>query len=493
MAREYHVLIVEDEDEQAEMVREFLRLSGPFSAEWSPTLQGMWHCLAARKPDIILLDYKLQDGTGLQALEALQQRDEKLPIIMITGQGDERLAVQAMQLGASDYLIKGSEDLLRLPSLIQKTVRAHELQQSIERSVEQIHYQAMLLNNVRDAVVVWNTEGKITFWNLAAEGLYGHSAKERLGTPVAKNYMNFFSPPVKEPPREGTSGMEIERHLNGRSGKELWVSSRVSTLRDYAANGRLIGYMDVTRDVSSRKQMEAQISAAQTRLTQSARLAAIGELASGVAHHINNPLTTIIAEAQLLLQSLPGDHVGRESAEAVEKAGWRVQKTVQQLIDFSRPPSNTMDDLSINKTIQNALALIDDNIRSHGIQLQVELADNLPSIRGNAQQLGDLWVNLLLLAHDATLDGKDHTIGVRSRQHSSGFILVEVSDDGAPIPAEEMAMLFEPNLIRPNGGRGNGIELSICQGIVQYHRGQIAAQSDPVRGTTFSVYFPMEA
>ncbi len=492
LARKYRVLIVEDERDQAEMLGEFLRLSGPFLTQWAASLRALWEQLQAQKFDIILLDYKLPDGNGLMALKELPQRGHQLPVIMITGQGDERLAVQAMQLGAADYLIKGTEDLLRLPSRVQKAIQAHELQTSVERSLEHIRYQAMLLNNVRDAIVVWNTDGIISYWNPAAEALFGWRARERLGTAVKTHYLDIFQPPIQPPPRDGTSGIEVERQCRTKDGRLIWVSSRVSSLRDFGANGRLIGYMDVSRDITSRRQMEAQIQAAQTRLAQSARLAAIGELASGVAHHINNPLTTIIAEAQILLHKLPADHPARESAEAIEQAGWRVQETVQHLIHFSQPTPSPFESVDVNLTLKNALILVGERLRALGIHLEMHLTDGLPPLRGEARQLGDLWVNLLMLAGGSP-DSHPQTIRIRSRQPTSDFILGEIQDDGPPIPPEEMPTLFEPNLLKPAGGRGSGIELSLCQEIVRLHQGRITAHSDPGHGTTFSVYLPVEA
>jgi two-component system cell cycle sensor histidine kinase/response regulator CckA len=492
MAEIYRVLCVEDELEQAEMVREYLRLSGPFETDWAPNIQTLWERISSNHYDILLMDFKLPDGTGLRALEELHRRGIDTPVVMITGQGDERLAVQAMQLGASDYLIKGSEDILRLPSLVQKTIRAHQLQQSIEKSLEHIRYQALLLNNVRDAVVVWNTEGKITYWNPAAEGLYGIKSRDRVGE-LVDGYLNAFAPAVKIPPREGTWGMEIERQFQKPGEEVIWVSSRVSALNDYGANGRLIGYMDVARDITGRKHMETSLKDAQAHLAKNARLAAIGELASGVAHHINNPLTTIIAEAQLLRPSLPADHPGRESVDLIEDAGWRVQKTVQKLIDFSKPNTSSIEELQINETIQNALNLVGDQIISSGVKLQQELAPGLPRMRGNARQLCDLWVNLLMLAHDATTDGQPHKISVCSRYIPGIGILVDVGDDGTLIPPEDIQQLFEPDMIKTYGGRGTGIELNICQEIVRQHQGEIQAMSNPDLGTVFNVFFPLEA
>jgi PAS domain S-box-containing protein len=488
----YRVLIVEDEFEQAEMYTEFLRVSGPYTTEWVSNLRALWERLPGSAFHVMLLDYRLPDGNGLVVLEELHGRGYDLPVIMITGQGDERLAVRAMQAGAADYMVKGSDELLKLPTLVQKAIRNHELQLSVQRSLEQIRYQATLLNNVRDAVVVWNTQGQITYWNPAAAALYGWSTRERMGAPAREVYFAGFTPPVSEPPREGTTGMEVERSFRTRRGSEQWVSSRVCALRDPGDGGRVLGFMDVARDITQRKQMETQIQEAQNRLSQAARLAAIGELASGVAHHINNPLTTIIAEAQLLLHQLESGHPARESAEAIEQAGWRVQQTVQLLIEFARPAANTLEDLSVNATIENALALVGDQIRASGVLLLTELAAALPVINGNARQLGDLWINLLLLARDAVADGEAHTIRVHSCLATPQQIKVEVSDDGKPIPREELATLFEPNLITPIGGRGTGMEMNICQEIVRQHHGRIEAKSEPGQGTTFSVYFPVE-
>jgi PAS domain S-box-containing protein len=284
---------------------------------------------------------------------------------------------------------------------------------------------------------------------------------------------------------------EREFRILAKSGEVRWVHHCAQPVWDQAEE-RVVRIYGAVMDITERKQMEAQIQAVQMRLAQSARLAAIGELASGVAHHINNPLTTIIAESQILLGYFPQDHAVRESAEAIEQAGWRVQKAVQKLLDFSRPASNTIETLSINSTIQSALELVSGQIQSAGIQLEVELPEGLPSLRGNYGQLSDLWVNFLMLARDATSDGLPHTIQIRSKDLLNGSLVVEVSDDGAVIPAEEMAVLFEPNFVKSLGGRGTGIELNICQEIVRQHSGQISAESSIQAGTTFQVCLPVE-
>lgn len=624
MTESYRVLIVDDNPDQAEMVQEYLRISGPFEVVLAGGVHQLWECLNAQSFDIILLDYKLPDGNGLDALAELQSRPEQVPVVMVTGQGDERIAVQAMHKGATDYLIKSDDYILPLPQLIRKAVRAHRQEQIIQRSLEQIRYQALLLSNVRDAVVVWDMDGRISYWNPAAEALFGWRAEEMLNQPVERHYLAMFDPPLPalHSPAAGAgkvANQHVERRCRTRQRQTLWVSSRTTALYDAEAGNRPIGFMDVAHDISQRKQAEhalrternfvsavldtvdalivvldttgriirfnraceeksgyafnevrgktiwdtflppeeapmvqrafqqvadghaptqfestwitrsqekrliawsnralhnqhgqveyliatgiditdrktaeAQVQAAQTHLAQAARLATIGELASGVAHQINNPLTTIIADAQLLVRTLPDEHPGRESAEAIQAAGWRLQEVVQRLVEFSRPAGHDQETVDVISTIQNAIHLVGAHIEASGITIDTQLAPQLPGLRGAPRQLEDLWVNLLLLARDAVNAGQGRTIRIRTWADGESGLLVEVCDDGQPIPAAELATIFEPNFIGSTSGRGTGLELSICREIVRQHGGEITAEIAPEGETIIRVKLPAE-
>lgn len=618
MNEERRILIVEDDHAHAEMVMEFLRLSGYMHMDWAGNIHSLWTYLDQSSYDIVLLDYRLPDGTGLDVLEQMQAQGYQVPVVMVTGQGNERVAVQAIQRGAADYLLKSGDYLITLPSLIHKTIQAHQLQLSIEKSSDQVRYQATLLDNVQDAIVVWDLDGIITYWNPSATALFGWHAEERLGRPVSQVYLTAFSPTIKQPQSTGLQADHIIRRCQNRDGKTIWVSSLVSELRDREAKERLIGYMDIChditprvraeqalresemrygaivedfqtelicrfkpdgtltfvnevfchyfgktrqelltknlldfipksehpriishlasfgpeinalsiehkvitnqgfrwiyrtdraifgeegqilefqsvgRDISDRKGMEAQIRAAQTHLVQAARMATIGEISSGVAHQIYNPLTTIIADAQILLRKLPTHQPGRDSAEAIEQAGWRLQKVVQRLMEFSRPPTDTLGSLDVNKSIRQALSLVGAQIEAVGCRLKINLVDNLPKVRGNARQLEDLWVNLLLLARDASSDGQSHNIRINSRIGPKNTVIVEICDDGEPIPPNKLPTIFEPDFVGPAGSRGTGLELSICREIVRQHRGKITAESSPEHDTIFRVVLPSE-
>lgn len=618
MTDTYQILIADDDPDQTDLVGEFLRMTGLPKVQVVRSISELLERLQISQFDLLLLDYRLPDGTGLEALDKLSDMGNQIPVIMVTGQGDERVAVQALQRGAVDYVLKTGDYLITLPTLIRKAVRDNQLQHSIQRSLEKIRYQALLLNNVRDAVVVWDMDGNITYWNPAAEGLYGFSAQDRMGQAVSEVYLPVFDPPIRLLGPEQTTGHYIERQYQTPSGRNIWVSSRMAVLRDASAGNRLIGYMDVShditrdkkaeealresearyraivedyqtelicrltpdckltfvnevyrryfglsreallgqslltflsendqrrmldhlasfglrqpvamlehqinlpdgrvrwfqrtdraifgpggvifefqsvgRDITDRKQMESQIKVAQTHLTQAARLATLGELASGVAHQINNPLTTIIGDAQLLLRDIAPGQPGRESAEAIEQAGWRLLEVVQRLLEFSRPAADTLDLLSINETIQRALSLVGAQINSLGINLVTQLTDGLPLVRGNDRQLVDVWVNLLLLARDAA-SGSDHTIWICSKNGEAGWVQVDVQDDGVPITEDQLESIFEPNFVGPSSGRGTGLELSICREIIRQHAGDIMAEYTPENKTLFRVTLPVE-
>lgn len=490
---DYQILLLEDDKNQAQMISEFLQLAGSYYVDRADSLQEFWKLLKKNEYDVLLLDYKLPDGTGLDALIDLPDHGYNIPVIMITGQGDERVAAQSIQRGAFDYVVKGSDYLLTLPSKIEKTFSNHQMQLSIQRSMQHIRYQALLLNNVREAVVVWDLENHITYWNPAAQSLFGWSPQERLGHLVDECYLSIFIPKVDLPFDEETHKFEVERKCQTKDGREIWVSSRLATLRDDSSEVNIIGYIDVVRDITERKIMQALFQSAQTNLTQAARLTAIGELASGVAHQISNPLTTVIADTQILLSKLALDHPAHESALAIEKAGWRLQEAVQRLYDFSRPAPDTLKLIDVNETLERAIALVGKNIIGSGVNLEVSLGEEIPKITSNVRQLEDLWVNLLLVSRDATEEGRSHSIRVCSKTGVKNAVIVEICDDGKLIPPEQLSTIFEPNFTGQNRCRGSGMELSICREIVRQHAGKITAKSNRDHGTIFRVALPYDS
>lgn len=480
----YRILILDDDAELGDLLREYLETTEQCAVTYVSTEAEFWKQLHETSFDVLFLDYKLTGTTGLDILGRMRERGVSIPTVMMTGEGSENIAARAIQSGAMDYLVKGDLSLALLPPLIHKAARERKIQQEMRQYLEQIRYQAMLLDNMRDAVVVWDLDGLINYWNAAAEQLYGAPAAERIGRHVSDVYFPCFEPQPAWNEIHKRGNLQIEHQYMLSNGSRVWISAHITLLKNDSAGRAPFGFMNVARNITQRKQ-------AQTHLAQAARLASIGELASSVAHQISNPLTTIIAEAQILSHELGRQHPAHDSAGAIVQAGWRAQKVINELMKFAQPSQADYGPVSVNETIENALLLCSAHIQTYQVAIQVDLQPDLPEITANERQLTDLWVTLLLLARSSLKDGKEHTIRVRSQMLCGDTIRVEITDDGVPIPKEHYQTLFEPQLLPSGQGRGTGIELSICREIVRQNHGQIAITGSE-KETTLQISFSKE-
>jgi len=198
-------------------------------------------------------------------------------------------------------------------------------------------------------------------------------------------------------------------------------------------------------------------------------------------------LTTIIAEAQLLLNKIPPGQAGRESVLAIEEAGWRVQKAVQQLLDFSRSPADVQEKINLNESLQKAISLIGEQIKAEGITLVTRFARDLAPVSGNPQKMTALWVNLLILARDGVAGVPNGRIWIITSQQE--FPQVIIRDNGRLIPPQDLEEIGATSFFKTLGGRGNGIEINICLEILRQHTAKINITSDYSQGTIFRVSF----
>jgi signal transduction histidine kinase len=235
----------------------------------------------------------------------------------------------------------------------------------------------------------------------------------------------------------------------------------------------------------------AEVRKAQSRLVQTARLAALGELAAMIAHQINNPLTTILGDAEMLMQDLPQEHAGHESAAAVYRAGQRAKTVVDRLLNLAQPATHTQP-LDVNDTIQAALDLVSGRLQAAGNRLTVDMAAELPVVNALPGQLEDVWLNLLMNSHDAMQAGEPGAIGVSTALIRDGqAIEVVVWDTGSGISPEDLEHVFDPFFTTKPRDMGTGLGLYICKQIVNQHKGHISITSEPGQGTRVIVRLPV--
>ena len=235
------------------------------------------------------------------------------------------------------------------------------------------------------------------------------------------------------------------------------------------------------QDITEKRRLEAI-------LTQSEKLAAVGQLAAGVAHEINNPLTAIIANAQILHRELPQDSDLQESVDLIARAGARAAQVVRNLLDFARKEEHHLGLTDVNETLEKALELVQHELVARGVHLDFDPDLNLPPLLASADQLQSVWLNLLLNAIDS-LDKSPGQIRVASRKQGDE-IHVQVTDNGKGVQAERLTRIFEPFYTTKAPGRGTGLGLSVSHRIVKQHGGHIRVESQVGVGSTFTVIIP---
>ena len=239
---------------------------------------------------------------------------------------------------------------------------------------------------------------------------------------------------------------------------------------------------------TSLRDHDEKLHKAHQQLARTDRLTALGEMAAGVAHEINNPLGGILLYSNLVLEDIPDDSPARENMQKIIYQTNRCKGIVQNLLDFARTPTGDMLPLKINNVINTSLNLVKDQAMFHGIEIKTDLAENLPEMIGDRARLEDAFLNLFINAADA-MKGKGK-LTITTVLSSNNSVKILVSDTGKGIDKEHLPHIFEPFFTTKEPGKGTGLGLSIVYGIIRKHNGIIDAESEPGRGTTFVIFLP---
>ena len=249
-----------------------------------------------------------------------------------------------------------------------------------------------------------------------------------------------------------------------------------------------------------------QLEDAQAQLIQSEKLSAIGQLAAGVAHELNNPLGGILGYAQFTLEKLrknDPDQTSRKEIDSyiryvtdIEVQARRCKTIVQNLLRFSRSSRAVeFEDVDINRAIEETLTFVEHQLRISQIGLKVELAPKVPIIQGNMGQLQQVFTNLIINAMHASQPNSNITIGTRyspALGEFAGTVEVTVADEGSGIATQDLKKIFEPFFTTKEVGKGTGLGLSVSYGIIKEHGGEISVKSKPGKGSVFTIVLPLQ-
>ena len=502
-ASRHSVLIVEDEALVAEDLRQTLDTLGYDAFAVAASADDAIAYAAQRCPDVVLMDIRIKGARdGIETAAILRERFD-VPIVFLTAHGDTGTFERATKAAPYGYLLK--------------PVKASELRSAIEIALFRHHTERQVrvrerwfsttLRSIADAVVAVDRAGKIAFMNPAAEGLIGTMQAEAIGRPV-REVLRLFDLNEQELPET-----PLERALTSKATiqlpeAELWSTGRMRrTIEDTASPvvdaGELLGAVMVFRDITDRKLLQQQLELAH-------RLASLGTLAAGVAHEVNNPLTVVTGNAELvhevmadLLAELgrthPDDAVllarlrsAIEAQSEIESSAQRIARIVADLKGFSKPAERMDTPADVARTVEWAVRATSHELK-HRARVVTDLAA-VPAVALEETRLEQVLVNLLVNAAHAITPGETerNQVTISARLVAEGErVVIEVRDTGCGMPAQVRDRIFDPFFTTKPVGMGTGLGLSVCHGILRSAGGSLAVDSTPGEGSVFRLSLPV--
>ena len=497
-AEPLRLLLVEDSDDDAALVlRELKRSQFEVTCERVQTASDLESALD-QSWDVVLCDYTMPHLDAPGALAIVRRRSMDLPFIVVSGTVGEDTAVEVMRAGANDYLLK--DHLTRLGPAISREVRDSRVRAE-RRRADSARQQAeasfrLIIESSPDLIVV-HRDGRIVYAN--------PKTLERLGVPIAESVVGeplsrIVSSDAARTPRAVTAT---------ESGRPAPVDQRwlrwdgtainVEVVREEVVFEGTLATVVIARDLTERNQITAA-------MIEMDRMAAIGILAAGVGHKINNPLAYVLAnlefvtsELEMLIGELPREAHERLEARIADltqaladtnHGAQRVRAIVQDLRTFSRGDDAVASLVDVRQLLDSSARMAAVQIRQRAV-VERSYEDDLPKVLANESRLGQLFLNLVVNAAQALPEGSPNQHRIEMIAKSEGaFVRVEIADTGCGIPPDVLPRIFEPFFTTKPTGQGTGLGLSICRRILVELGGDITVTSELGKGSRFIVRLP---
>jgi PAS domain S-box-containing protein len=333
--------------------------------------------------------------------------------------------------------------------------------------------------------------GKFQMANPHFQKLTGYTAEEL----TSMNPLELVIPEDRDMVRKkavkmlkGERSSPYQFRVINKSGEARWVMETVTSIEYRGKRATLGNYLDITE----RKQAEEREKQLEQELNLAGRLASIGQLAAGVAHEINNPLTGVIGFSHLMMnRDIPNDM--KQDLQVINSEAQRVAKIVENLLVFAHQRKTGREYVAINDIITKVLELRTYEMRVNNIEVETRLDPNLPLTMADTGQLQQVFLNIVLNAeYSMTKAHHKGNLLVKTGQ-INGNIRASITDNGAGISRENLDKIFNPFFTTKEVGKGTGLGLSICHGIITQHDGRIYARSEPGKGATFVIELPIAA
>jgi PAS domain S-box-containing protein len=500
------VLHLEDSPRDAEIIRHKLEVEGiACDIVLANNKQSFEAALAGASFDLIVCDYNLTGYDGVTALKRAQELRADVPVIIISGSLGEEEAVKCLQIGATDYLLKGSLD--RLASAVQRAIQEAEHRRKRTEAEQDLLERERRLSSVyetvADIIIYAQVEADGRYRFLSVNPAFVSTSGLEYSQVIGKRVDEVIPEPsltlVLEKLREATQAKRVVRweHTSRFPAGQLTGEVSVAPVLDDAGNCTHL--VAAIHDVTERKQLEAQFRQAQ-------RMESVGHLAGGIAHDFNNLLTVINGVADLALaQVSASDQQLQDDLTEIRRAGERAAALTRQLLAFSRKQILQPTVINLNAIVAEMESMLR-RLIGDDIELAVKGAPGLGNIRADPGQMEQVIANLAVNSRDAMPRGGKLTVETQNveidedygREHSvtvqpGRYVMLAMSDTGMGMDEATRARIFEPFFTTKGPGKGTGLGLSTVYGIVKQSEGFVWAYSEVGLGTTFKIYLPYVA
>jgi two-component system NtrC family sensor kinase len=494
------VLIASETAEEIKLITKSVRAAYPgCRVEAVYSAEEILESAARDEWSVILLDEMLPRQCGRDVLPELKRRAPRSAIIFLAERNESGIAVHTMRTGADYYIWKKSATfLLDLPGAIREVLEKLDLRTRLDLANERYR---RLIETMTDLVYELDEEGRFVYVSNTIETLLGYTPAEVIGT----HYSTLVHPEdgTKAALRfnerrtgvRGTRNLELRLlHKDRAHDASKSVEVEVNAVGLHGPHRRFLGTVGVVQNLSRRKQEESRLRQMGDRLQHAERLKELGQFIAGIAHELNNPLTSICGYTDLLLGQINEtglvNHLKMVASEAA-----RAAQIVKELLIFARPQPVERSVVSVSQAIHCVLASKAQELSAHAIHSESRISEGTPSVLCDEPQLQQILLNLITNAQYAMWE-KDRggrlvlasqSVGVAENRR---MVEIQVIDSGPGIPAEDRRRIFTPFFTKKKGGQGTGLGLAIVERLVQENGGTIEVDEAPGGGARFRIRLP---
>ncbi len=508
----WKVLLIDDDPGIRKVMAITLEDSG-YEVVTAPDGETGLKLLQKEAPQIVITDIRMPGMDGIEVLRRIKGIDPGKEVIVVTAFSDLKYAIEALQLDASDFITKPIDDdalTVALKRAQERYTTRKELSDyttlieekwmsTAEELAKTFHFQQLLIESSIDGIVACDREGKIVVFNRRMTDMLGYAREEVVGE---KYLSDFFA--LGE--AEKFSNTMASEEFGGKDRlflyetilvdkKDVKVPAQVSAVMLFEES-RNFGIVGFFRDLTSIRKLTQQF-ADQARMLHQDKMVSLGRLAASVVHEINNPLSGLLNYVRLMLKVIGRGPLNQESTQKfqgylslMEGELSRCSTIVSNLLAFSRKSRLEFKEVNVIDLLAKCIMLSEHKLSLQHIKIQTRLPAQPPMVLGDFNQLQQGIINLIFNAIDAMPDGGVLTIECMSHSLQK-LVIVKIQDTGHGIDKKDLPYIFDPFFTTKTEGKGLGLGLSTVYGIIDRHKGTISVESQPEKGTIFTIKLPM--